>query len=597
MAISDAGYFGMTGLLAIPQPDAGPDGSLLDPYAAPFTEPQGGLGTPATTQESFFPVSAPNRTRSSFLLRNDPSAGNHAPNLIGAPQLTDENGAPVSSMQGAVGPVLLPTVLPPGFIDPSLISNPTDPPYQQKILVDASTTPGPKAVASAGVRLSFDDPTVSADQDWSVTYEGVLPSVNPVAADMQRATDAGAFQTLTLTIGQQVPNPSVPEAGLPAAGQGPGFCERGVEDWDIGQARANEALATMADAGLPQPPSLTQWTADYVEIVDDILPQGDTYWNTPQECWQGLKEGEAPLPAGHGMLQSVSDGGKLDPQQLADARYTACSQAFGSAGTADSNLARDLPILKAYDDHLVVGRFYWPVEPENTRNRIIVGQDPGNVPSLKFVSCCFHNQAQFKVRTGGEWVAAGQNAGLLHHVVAGPPEMDPISGTTGRRCVLSCDPHDVLLNARSFDVPWADIPWGVASGADGGVEAGADGGFHPSVACSMPPADAGAFEIGRNNPLAMHNPYFSYVTWMGCGVPATKFDHTLTPRGYTWKVQVRGGFSPLVMSLTGGTLASISPQSMLYIQPLGYLAVIDGLSQGLVLLDLSSLQFAHSPYF
>jgi hypothetical protein len=95
----------------------------------------------------------------------------------------------------------------------------------------------------------------------------------------------------------------------------------------------------------------------------------------------------------------------------------------------------------------------------------------------------------------------------------------------------------------------------------------------------------------------MHNPYFSYVTWMGCGVPATRFDHTLTPRGYTWKVQVRGGFSPLVMSITGGTLASISPQSMLYIQPLGQLAVVDGESQGLVLIDLSSLQFAHAPYF
>jgi hypothetical protein len=410
-----------------------------------------------------------------------------------------------------------------------------------------------------------------------VTYEGVLPSVNPVAADMQAGADGGAYQTLTLTIGQQIPNSSVPESGFPVSG--PGFCERGVEDWDIGQARAHEALAAMADAGLPQPPSLPQWTSDYVEITDDLLAQSDTYWSQ-STCWEGLTEGRKDL----------NDAGK----NAGDVRYNACLQSFGTAATADTTFSRDLPILKAYDDHLVVGRFYWPMEPETTKNRIIVGQDPQNVTSLKFLACCFHNQAQFKVRAGGEWLAAGQNSGLLHHVVA-KDEKDP-SGATLRRCVLSCDPHDVLLNARSFDVPWANIPWGTVGVApDAGVlaEAGADAGHHVTADCSMSPG-AG---IGRNSPLAMHNPYFSYVTWMGCGVPATRFDHTLTPRGYTWKVQVRGGFSPLTMSLTGGTLASISPQSMLYIQPLGQLAVVDGESQGLVLIDLSSLQFAHAPYF
>jgi hypothetical protein len=79
-------------------------------------------------------------------------------------------------------------------------------------------------------------------------------------------------------------------------------------------------------------------------------------------------------------------------------------------------------------------------------------------------------------------------------------------------------------------------------------------------------------------------------------VPASATDHTLTPRDYTWRFQVGGGFSPLVVSLTGSTLVAISPQSMRYIQPLGQLAVVDGQSQGLELIDLNSVSVVHT-YF
>jgi hypothetical protein len=603
MAIDPAHNYGMTGLLDLPESPPGPVGSatFLDPYSAPYPEPT--TQTSSVTQEAFFPVSAPNRMRSSQLLRNDPTAGDNAPNVIAVPALTDVAGAPViGGGTGGVAPLMLPTALAPGFVDPSLVTDPTDPPAVQTLQPDASIVPS--TVTAPAIRLSFDDPTASQNQAWTVAYEGAVPTLNNLAADIlapgvapDGGTDGGtAYETLTFTIGQQIPGPTgAVEAGFPASGAGPGFCERGVEDWDLGQQRAQQVLDAMKAAGLPQPPNLPAWTADYVEVLDDPLPQGDAYWNVKNACWAGLKNGNTDLSSPN----PSAPGG--DPQSVADARYNACNQTFGT-GSPDTHLERDLPILRAYDDHLDVGRFYWPDSvPEQTTNRLIVGEDPGNRSALQFVSCCFHNQATFKVRAGGEWVAAGQNGvGFLHHVVASAAtvnDVDPLTGTAGgRRCVLSCDPHDVLLSSRSFDIPWSPIPWGTSSGeADAGavdvLEAGAEGGAG-TITCALP---QGAMpSILRTSPLALQNPFFSYVTWMGCALPGSRFDHTITPRDDTWRFQIGGGFLPLTISLTSNTVVDISPQSMRYIQPLGWLAVVDGQSQGLELIDLNAVAVVHT---
>jgi hypothetical protein len=606
MAIDPALNYGMTGLLDIPESPPGPPGSptFLDPYAAPFPEPTTQVSS--VTQEAFFPVSAQNRMRSAQLLRDDPTAGNNAPNILSPPTLTDVTGAAVGgTTAGAAPPLILPTALAPGFIDPSLITDPTDPPASQTLKPDASITPSP--TTTAAIRLSFDDPTATQSQTWAVTYEGALPTVSNLAADIQSpggsADDAGtAFQTLTLTIGQEIPGPDA--GGFPVQGAGAGFCERGIEDWDIGTERAQQAVAAMTAANLPPPPNLPEWTADYVEILDDPLPQGDVYWNVKNPCWEGLVDGTTDLSP------TPASTGPSDPQPLADARYNSCNQAFGT-GTPDTFLGRDLPILRAYDDHLDVGRFYWPSSVvEATTNRRIVGQDPGNVNALKFVACCFHNQATFKVRTGGEWVAVGQNGvGFLHRVIASPapPEIDPLTGLQGsRRCVLSCDPHDVLLNSRSFDIPWTPIPWGTSSGetdagsagqadasTDGGRDAEAEAGVPPGpLVCALP--SNASQDVLRTNPLAFENPYFSYVTWMACALPGSRFDHTVTPRDDTWRFQIAGGFAPLTISLTGNTIADVSPQSMRYIAPLGVMAVVDGQSEGLEIIDLNAVVVVHN---
>ncbi len=538
----------ITGSLDVPQPDAGegPDGGLdLDPYHTPTAYQQGQGNSlsesPPVTLEQFFPVSAPHRMRSSVLVRNDPTSGVHIPNLVGTPQLTDLNGTPVatSGLAGIANPLLLPTVLQPGFTDPTDVQNPTEPnpALRMAAFADAATFPDPQTAPTPGVRLSFEDPTVTQNQDWTVTYEGVLPSSPGIFADIAPSPPANDYTTLTLTT------------------TGANLCSLGIEDWDIGQARATAAIAGMKEDGLPvstTESSLKFWTTDYAEVTSDILPQGDPYWSLPQACWD--------IPG-----TDLGDGG-ASKTSVSDQRYDICQATFGAPGSnPDLNVTRDVPILEAYSDHLKVGRFGFKSQLETTANRTVDSDSPNNPTFLKLITCCFNKQAAFKVRAGGEWIAVGQQGiGLLNHVVAAAPPAN-------NRCVLSCDPNDALLNARSFDIPWST-----------------------PTACKepIPPPS-----IGRNDPLAMRNPMFSYVTWSGCGTltpsgSGTTGAHTLTARDLTWKFSVSGGFSPLTISLGGANGVSVNPQSMLYIPSISALAVVDGAQQGLVLIDLNIVAFS-----
>jgi len=565
------GMGGITGALDIPEP--APTGPTdLDPYHVPIAYNPSIVESAATTLESFFPVSAPHRLRSDFLLVNDPTLGNHAPSIVGGTLLFDSSGSPLSTGNGASPqyPILLPTALPPGFTDPTYILNPEEPLWSNRQVspsAPATTLPGMDSTPAPTVRLSYEDPTTFASQNWTVTYEGALPTVSGIALDIS-TTDG--YQSLTLA---SVPA-EVDASFESTTAASPAFCTRGIEDWDLGQQRAAAVLTALGSAGLPLPgagaagsPTLGQWTSDYVEFTDDLLLQGDEYWGEPSsvnDCW------DPPL------ADDPSFSGAVSPH--IDDRYFACSNAFGQdgedAGTtpnetvADMNFGRDLPIIQAYDDHLVLGRFGWlPTDStgasvaEQPTNRVVVGKDPSNPPFLRFIRCCFHHQAAFKVRTGGEWLTVGSVNGLIHNIKADPAT---------NRCVPTCNPNDVLKSSRAPDVPWGTAP-----------------------ACAPP---ASTLAIDRNSPLAMRNPNFSFVMWSGC-TPLVSNDHTETTRDMQWKFSINGGFSPVTVSLTGGTSVAVSPQSMRFIDSLGQLAVVDGEQQGLVLIDLNTLAFAHNPYY
>jgi hypothetical protein len=533
-----------SGVLDVPQ--EAPDAADLNEYHAPLTYRDGTDQTlkekAAVTEEAFFPVSAPHRLRSGVLIEEDPNGANNMPHLAQTPQLFDQNGSPA---QGTSLPLLQGTNT--GFEDPSTLNNPAEPyPANRTLLpvLDGGALPN--------ISVSYDDPTAHINQNWTVTYEG--PLFSPIGPIELQTTDG--YHTLIVTNGMYDSDAGPgPANGSPP----PGFCAVGIEDWTIGTARAESAGVAAAAA----------WTSDYVEIADDLLLQNDPYWSEPQPaCWAEIDKSLAP---DQGPDKPVSS-------TVANARYTFCSGQYGAEGTdagtsgtgtlADDYPTRDFPIVRAFDDHLVLGRFAWDPKGANgdqPGSRTVVGADGSNVPFLAAAQCCFHQQATFKVRTGGEWVTVGQNGiGLLHHVQVGP----------GGACVLSCSSYDELRNARGLDLS---------------VSAPAKSGCTISSATMAAPL--------RNSAQAMRNPMFSFYIQPPSGNVASCNTHTLVPRDMQWQFTMTGGFSPISISLQGGTAAGVSPQSMKFIEPFGQMAIVDGAQQGLVIIDLNTLGFAHSPYY
>ncbi len=374
-----------------------------------------------------------------------------------------------------------------------------------------------EAATGPGVRFSFEVPDVHIDQDWSITYEGALPGFEGYSGAL--ATEDG-FESLV------VRQP------------GARFCAKGVEDWDLGRERAAAVVSALQSAGRrPPAEAIDRRMADYVQITSDLLGPDDDYWKIGSSteagsCWKDIEA--AP----------------------GRARYDLCNATFGAPG--DESPGRDFPILEAYDDKLVLGRFFnFQTTPNATRE--VVYKHPTNARSLALAQCCFHGQAKFTVRGGGQWVTVGSSYGFLSHLVPG----------AGGRCEPSCDPREALLNARAPGVPRA--------------------------------ATGDAPAISRDSVLALRNPVFSFFVENGIAVVpddngGSRVVDAPPLRDTQWRFTTRGQFQSLSVAI-GGQSTSVSPQSMRFIPPLGQVAVVDAASQGLVIVDLRTVSIARSPFF
>jgi DNA-binding beta-propeller fold protein YncE len=478
-----AGNFSISSL-EVPQPAAS-SANDLDPYHAPIAAPN------SVTNEIFFPVSAPHRLRSTYLLRDDPVTGDHIPFLVSQPAIQG-TGAPIPMTgQGSEAtPRIRSTALRPGVV---------------------------AGTQDYNIRFSVDTPDVQFDQDWTVTYEGILPNFTGLPAAM---TTTDNYQSLTLT----QPNAR--------------FCAKGVEDWTVGGERGLAVTSALSAAGRALPEErFDRRMIDYVQITDDLLAPTDPFWTLAdlpgdQACWTQEANGKVVV--------------LNDPAS----RYNACLGYFGAA--ASQSTARDFPILEAYDDHVVVGRFA-KIGTNNTREAIYA--DPSNAPFMKLARCCFHEQINFNVRAGAQWVTVGSTLGLMSHLQA----------DSSGRCAPSCDPHESLLNARTASLP-----------------------FDPS----------GDFAPYRDSPLAMRNPSFSFFIQNGFKIDKGVQIDNLPTRDTFYHFQTRGQFTPLLIDISGGTgSTSVDPQSMRFIDALGQVAVVDGASQGLILIDLALVAIARAPYF
>ncbi len=529
---------GYTSAIGPPEINSGDrDGGDLDPYEAPFTGVTDGVTW--VTDEVFFPVSQPHRPRSNFPLSNDPTLGLHYPYLVGAPQLYSAGpdgglGASINGSTAAGNPVLLPTAT--VYPDPAQLPD-----------------------AGVGIRIAYEDPLAHIDQGWTVDYEGKLVSFGNILADI-----VVVGQGYTEGLASERP----PYWTLFVSDPGGVLCSKGVEDWTIGQQRAQAFLAANAAAGLTPPEGLATWLGDYVTVADDLLAPTDPYWSADplaldaDDCWQGFNGTNpdgTPTPA------------LLNPTD----RYNTCLDIFQLS--SQENVSRDFPIVQAFDDGFVITRFNYPVStvaapiPPSTSNRQITPPDVSNITALKQLRCCFHNQMTFDVRTGGEWVTTGSESGYLHHIT-----VDPAT----KRCVTSCDPEKALLNGRAIGI------------------------------APTPTADAGgaAFYPPRDSPLAMRNPMFAFFIQhpyapnpnlaAGIGDAGIPLVVARPPRDDVWEFSLKGELAPLAVNLAA-TNTNVSPQSMLFIPSLGQLAIVDGSQQGqgLILIDLNAVAVTGNTYY
>ena len=497
--------------ISVPEPT--PSGaSDIDPYH----EPEAGLsgtsgdgGIQIVTNETMWPVVQPNRVRSYNEIEDDltGTGGLHNPAISTTPVLL-VNSAPVT-VAGSTYPML---------------SSPLG-----ELGSAGWPTPTPNA---PNIYMSHEVPEVQlADQTWNVTYEGAIPGFDGTLGNL---TTTDGYETLTLS------------------NSGVGFCGHGVEDQRLGLQRF--AAMQVDDAALAPggptiiPAHFDQRVGDYVQIDDDIFgapdaavsvpDPSDPYWTAHNDCWSNV--------AGDATLADDSQGAH---------RQQVCIDKFGGYGT-DQNPQRDFPILEAYDDHLVLGRYLYTDPTRPTNGRIIAPRDTTAQDDFKLAMCCFHNQAHFHVRTGAEWVAVGATTGYLHHVVA----------DATKACVESCDPRMVLMNAR---LPETAVP-----------------------------APGGTVPVQRNSPFALRNPLFSlyFPSPVVTGDAAqTTFSYSI--RDDQWQFTTRGQYQPQGVALTGSNTAVI-PQSSMFLPPLGAIAVVDGSANGLFIIDLNTLSISDgSPFY
>jgi hypothetical protein len=452
-------------------------------------------------------------------------------------KISDIAPAEPTAAAGDIDPYHAPNPTPPGGVPDPVVTNeaffPMASPHERRseVLITNNTTTGnqlprlqgTQTISSNGIILSqvgmgsegtplldvafaTEVPQVHVDQDWSVTWEGAIPGFDTIPGTL--STDDNSSSLIM----------SAPSAR---------FCSKGVEDAAQGRLRTESIALALSSRNVSLPARSDRLMTDYIQLTEDLLDPSDDYWNLNQECWDP----------------------RLSTAQL---RHDTCQNTYGFA--SDQNTQRDFPILEAFDDHVRLGRFF-----VNNGQREVVYADPSNAAQLKLMRCCFHNQVQFKVRTGQLWIAVagavggGPGIGFMSHMT--PDDHG--------RCAPSCEPRESLLNGRVVTIP-AEL-----------------GGELRSF---------GNVNANRNSALSMRNPMLDIRILDG--LPGTK----PIARDTVYTFSTRGQFRTLTVNIAGASIA-VNPQSMRYIEALGQMAVVDGASQGLVLIDLRAVTVARAPYF
>ncbi len=324
----------------------------------------------------------------------------------------------------------------------------------------------------------------------------------------------------------------------------PGASEAQLRDPDANFCGAgvedSDSIRARGEAlGIPRQ-NLAKWAeahADYVQISGDYPAPDDRYWvvGRGSEC------------------AALLDSSKPDAPDR-----DACVTKFGSIDNPSVlKPARDLSILRAYGGQL-------DVRPRNCQ-----GDDCA--ATLAQLSCCFPAGTAYTVRASNQWLLAG--TGGLSDIAVGP----------NGRCehTASCDRRKQYFNQRAFEVCDSSLPFDPEIDKDGACAVS-----NPNVGCVG--KELPVIPGGTASECIFENLTSRFVVYRGAQ-PSI--------RGMTFSWQTTGGFVPQALSLLPQSSA-VSPQSLGYLPELGYLAVVDASTLGLILFDLNSLGVVSpSPYF
>jgi hypothetical protein len=156
----------------------------------------------------------------------------------------------------------------------------------------------------------------------------------------------------------------------------------------------------------------------------------------------------------------------------------------------------------------------------------------GDRTDQKKLKCCFPSFVSFSIRGGNQWIVTSDASGFIHHVIA-----DPATGA----CRVSCDATAERLNGRS--TAGTDVPF--------------------------------------------KNPFFETLI---VGTPPETKDkiYSLAARDTSFQFTTNGSFSPLYSTIsTDGS--QVLPQSATFLPTTGQIAVTDGASQGLILINTGTV--------
>ena len=479
-------------------------------------------GAPTVTNEVSCNMVRPHRFRSAGLGVTSATLGVGAPSLISFPVFsrpTDVNLPPQHQpklLAVPFAPVTQDREPPPAeaYIGTTLHQN-------GRVSADLPTDPNTTLLASLTLPL-FEPRAFPVGEAVSVVYEaaitGGFPSGSIILEDSRlRIVDPSAE-----------------------------YCSKGVYDQEM-LAEYGDTLPGVDDPGL-----FASTHADLVEITSDLLPATDSYWVSCRMLGTPGEDAGGECPA--------------DEADFCQLTRSDCYETFGDYDPEEVNPNRELAVIEAYQDRLVV-------EPRSADDREELE---------KRFECCFPQGIEHRVRVQKQWVIAGSRSGFKHDVATRREQIfDAANNPIGTlfRCVRGCDPRLEYAQSRVFEIASS----AVCAGTPGTCAVGLAEPGDPCVYNASRPN--GSIRLANEEDAAAAACIHSGLT------ARFALYRGISPsvRGMRFSWETTGGFRALVSSIASVSPA-VMPQQVQYVPELQRIAIVDGAALGLSLVSLDSLR-------